>query len=260
MLATAESIAQVGSWQWDVVHNVHTWSDEQYRILGRTAKATPPTLEEFLACIHPDDRLRVLAGVESDSLGGNSEDIEFRVVRPDGDERIILARRQVFRDKDGKPIRQVGTIHDVTERIRREREMAKLHADLVETVGNLQRRQREILLINELNETMQACNAQDEAYPLIARTAQELFPRASGALAMFVGQYRDLKTVALWGSARLMASEFAIADCWALRRGQIHEVPHPGKGAECRHFISTPPVPICACPWRFMARCWDCCI
>ena len=66
--------------------------------------------------IHPNDRPLQLQ-VWSEALQGSRDyEVEYRIVRPDGDIRFVHARDEIVYDKSGKPIRVFGVIQDITER------------------------------------------------------------------------------------------------------------------------------------------------
>jgi PAS domain S-box-containing protein len=116
VLAAAEQLAGSGSWEWDFALDRHLWSEGLYKVLGLTAEATSPTFERFLACVHPDDRDRLKVDAAAMLSGVGPKNLELRIVRPDGTERIIETRNEVFRDERGKPLRALGVIQDVTAR------------------------------------------------------------------------------------------------------------------------------------------------
>jgi PAS domain S-box-containing protein len=116
MLATAERIAMVGSWDWDIVHNTLIWSEEQCRLFGYAPEAFSEKYEGWMICVRPDDRKRVQQAIDAAVAGQNTYDIDYPIVLPDGTTRIIHARGEVFHDRNGKPVRMVGTCHDITER------------------------------------------------------------------------------------------------------------------------------------------------
>lgn len=114
-LADAFAIARMGVWRWRVGTADFAWSRELYRIAGRNPAIFVPTLENTLACIHPDDRehirARLLGAVDSfDPLGR-----EFRIARPDGSERHCLARISPI-TRDGHVVAIRGVLLDITER------------------------------------------------------------------------------------------------------------------------------------------------
>ena len=116
-LRQAQRIAHLGSWDWDIARNELWWSDEVYRIFGLSPQAFGATYEAFLNSVHPDDRNQVEQAVAMALKSAeNSYSIEHRIVHPDGAERVVHERAEVAFDDDGKPIRMVGTVQDITER------------------------------------------------------------------------------------------------------------------------------------------------
>jgi diguanylate cyclase (GGDEF)-like protein/PAS domain S-box-containing protein len=116
LLATTERIAHVGGWDWDLVHGVLAWSDETCRMYGRDPETYVPSAADFLAAIHHGDRERVNQAIaQSTKEGAAPYEGEFRIVRPDGSERVVHVRAEAVVDAAGKPVRLVGTNHDVTD-------------------------------------------------------------------------------------------------------------------------------------------------
>lgn len=113
-LETAQAIAHVGSWRWDIRTGTEVWSDEFFRIFGHEPGAIPPTYETFLGALHSDDKPRVLAAVSATLAEDRPYEIEFRIVRPDGTVRIVQGRGRVERDEQGLPLYMDGTVLDVT--------------------------------------------------------------------------------------------------------------------------------------------------
>jgi len=113
-LAAAQRIARLGSWVSDFVHDEIRWSDEVYRIFGLTRDQWGATHDAFMQAVHPDDRARVQQAVEA-ALAGAPYDLEHRVLRPDGSERTVHEQGTVDFDADGRPLRMIGTVHDITE-------------------------------------------------------------------------------------------------------------------------------------------------
>ena len=121
-LAEAQRVAHVGSWEWDIVGDTQHWSDEFYRIFGLLPQGGGATYEAFLAFVHPDDRQAVdEANQESISDLDKPYSIEYRVVRPDGTERLVSARGEVVFDQNQRPLRMIGTLQDITAQKEAER-------------------------------------------------------------------------------------------------------------------------------------------
>jgi len=92
-LAEAQRLANVGSWNWDLQSDERTWSDELYRIFGLPRDRPALDLDATVAeCIHPDDRQFFKSSLESSIRNKESWNLSYRIVRPDGAERIISSR------------------------------------------------------------------------------------------------------------------------------------------------------------------------
>ncbi|HYR76478.1 MAG TPA: PAS domain-containing protein [Pyrinomonadaceae bacterium] len=113
-LAEAQRLAHVGSWEWNLLTNAVTWSDELYRIFGlQPGKMNLPG--DAIPFIHPEDRDLVFSTVESAVKNKEPFSFYYRVLRPDGDERIAHSRGHIVCAENGQPIRVFGATQDVTE-------------------------------------------------------------------------------------------------------------------------------------------------
>lgn len=90
----------------------------------------------------------------------------------------------------------------------------------------------------------QACRTADEAYGIIARYTQELFPADAGALYVLNASRNLVESVASWGKATVGEQTFNPEECWALRRGKPHLVEQPDSAMICNHLQR---VPLVAC-------------
>ena len=135
LLIATERIAGVGGFEWDLVNDVLFWSQETCRMFGRAREGHAPTVAEFMASIHPDDAGRVRDMIAASLAGEKPFDIEFRIVRPDGTERIVHSQGEIERDRAGTPLRMTGTSHDITERKRAE-EASRLSAKAFESIAD----------------------------------------------------------------------------------------------------------------------------
>ncbi len=118
-LSAAQRIAHLGNWEYDIGRDEAYWSDELYRIFGFAPQGFVPTYKSFLNLIHPDDE-KLLRGEVRAALYGRRgripSNIDYRIVRPNGEIRFVSTRYEVMRDASERPVRLIGTIHDVTER------------------------------------------------------------------------------------------------------------------------------------------------
>ncbi|MHA1806536.1 MAG: PAS domain S-box protein [Candidatus Thorarchaeota archaeon] len=119
-LAEAQRIAGLGSWEVDRVKNELVWSDEVYRIFGCTQHEFPVSHEKFMSFVHPDDQEHIQRAIDEAVYEDKPYSIDHRIILLDGSERIVHEEAEVTRDETGRAIRMVGTIHDITNRMRAE--------------------------------------------------------------------------------------------------------------------------------------------
>ena len=131
-------------------------------------------------------------------------------------------------------------IRDITARKRAETRAQTANDELLVLVEELQWRDREMQLLNHMNDLLQSCMTQAEAYQVITLNAEELFLGQNGCLAILQGSHQHFEVVARWGADVIMEPIFSLEDCWALRRGQLHEVFDPQADLLCRHFTHQP--------------------
>ena len=115
LLRSAQQLAHIGSWEWEVGSRDVTWSDELFRIFGREPGGGAVDYAVYLSCLHPDDRHALAAAIDG-AIAGQPFELEHRIVRPDGSVRRVLGSGGRLSGGDGRPDRLVGTAQDVTER------------------------------------------------------------------------------------------------------------------------------------------------
>ncbi|MEA2248770.1 MAG: hypothetical protein QOH46_3299 [Solirubrobacteraceae bacterium] len=114
-LAEAQQIARLGSWEWEISTDRVTWSDELYRIYGVHQDRFSGSYGSNLDRVHTDDRARVARVIENAVAERRPWSLDYRIVRPDGELRMIHARGEVVCDEQGRPAVVQGTCQDVTE-------------------------------------------------------------------------------------------------------------------------------------------------
>lgn len=131
-LRLANEAADIGTWDFDLEAGLLRW-DARCKALFGVPPGAPVSYEEsFLAGMHPEDRDRVQAAVEAaiDPSGPGQYDIEYRAIGlVDGVERWIGAKgKAVF--EEGRAVRFIGTVIDLTERKRAEEALRTLNEGL----------------------------------------------------------------------------------------------------------------------------------
>jgi PAS domain S-box-containing protein len=125
LLAEAQQMAEIGSWEWLIPENLVSWSDEMYRIHGYRPQEFPLTFERAVEQVAGADLKRIRRNVEAALHRRRAHElpaIEYRIVRPDGSERVLLGIARLSVGADGTPARMVGTVQDITEGKKAERE------------------------------------------------------------------------------------------------------------------------------------------
>jgi PAS domain S-box-containing protein len=123
-LEEAQRIANVGHYSWDLIENRVIWSDELSRIFGMSPQPGLIDISVVREMIHAEDREFIFRAAEEALSGDGRVDVEHRVIRPDGEVRIVHSMGAVKRDASGRPYEMFGTAQDITDR-RRSQEALK---------------------------------------------------------------------------------------------------------------------------------------
>jgi PAS domain S-box-containing protein len=115
LLLRAQRGAQAGVWEIDLRTDRITWSAPYYDLFGIDS-SIEPSVGAWLYCIHPEDRERVIGAYRQSIKDKSNQNMEFRIVKPDGEIRWIHRQGQVEVDEQGNAIRIQGISFDVTER------------------------------------------------------------------------------------------------------------------------------------------------
>ncbi len=111
-------------WDWDLITNAVDWSESLRVSFGHDPNQVPDNADEWDRLIHPDDRERVLRGMQRTIEGGAEFwTDEYRFLRADGTYADVLDRGYVVHDSEGRPVRMIGAMVDVSQRKRVETEL-----------------------------------------------------------------------------------------------------------------------------------------
>ncbi len=127
MLKHAQQIAHMGTLEWDLVTNMFEYSDEILNIFGiplENAKKQVDIsiLDKF---IHPDDIISIQQAIKKITVEQITEPLEYRIIRPDGMERIIWSNGNIIYDESGTAVKMIGYVLDITERKQAEKAILK---------------------------------------------------------------------------------------------------------------------------------------
>jgi diguanylate cyclase (GGDEF)-like protein len=135
MLAEAQEVAKLGSWEWHVPTGQVTWSDQLYAIVGVEPRSFTPSYESFFSRVHPEDRDVLAQEVHRAVQEGGQYARDFRVTISESDLRWVHGRGEVKAWDQGAPVVMAGTVQDITDRKRLEDDL--LHQALHDSLTGL---------------------------------------------------------------------------------------------------------------------------
>ncbi len=114
-LSRAQQIAHIGDWEWDIATNKVCWSDELYRIYGFTPNEIAPDYGLVTRAMHPKSRDEFFSAINAALKDGKPFEMDYSFLRQNGLTAVLHTMGQVIRDAEGKPVRMVGIVQDITE-------------------------------------------------------------------------------------------------------------------------------------------------
>jgi diguanylate cyclase (GGDEF)-like protein/PAS domain S-box-containing protein len=115
-LAQAQRIARMGNWELNLITSDWQCSDEVYYLFGAAPPETPCPREALWAAVLSGDRKRVTRAFETAVRNRQGYNLDYRILLPDGQERILHEQAEIIRDDTGNVLRLAGTVQDVTMR------------------------------------------------------------------------------------------------------------------------------------------------
>jgi len=202
LLAEAQKIAGLGSWEWDPDSGRVSWSEELYRIFGVTAQDVPPSFENYLERLHPEDRQQSGSMVARALIDNRPFSMLERVVRPGGELRYVRSQGDVVRNERGKPIKVLVACLDITEQRHSESALRQAAQDLHGLTRRLvqaeeaERRRLARELHDRVGQSLSALNINLD---IISRDSQALPPalrqRLEDSLGLVDGTLQSIESV-----------------------------------------------------------------
>src|SRR5580704_7136642 len=148
LLAQAEEIAKLGSWEMDVGNSTVTCSAEFFRMLGLDPLTGPVSVEDMWSLVRLEDLGAAKHALQTAIANNTLLEHFSRMIMPDGSIRVLHTRAIPLADDSGQVTRFVGFNHDITEQKRVEDDLRRLSRQLLTLRTEEQRR-----LARELHET-----------------------------------------------------------------------------------------------------------
>lgn len=150
-LTHAQRIAHMGHWELDITNNKLDWSEEIYHIFGFTEESFEGTYEAFLESVHQDDRQLVTEHINKTLYQKEPYSLDHRIILPGGEERVVHEEGEVEYSSEGKPVKMMGTVQDITERKKTELEFKKLSSAIEQSVN--------IIFLTDIEGTIEYVNS-----------------------------------------------------------------------------------------------------
>lgn len=167
---------------------------------------------------------------------------EFSVETPEG--QTIWLHHQIIRVNDGIAI----TAREISDRKQAQEALQQANEKLRCWVNELEQRNTEMTLLNQMSDLLQACLTSEEAYQVISQIVPSLFPNTSGGVFTISNSRNLVEAVTTWGTPVTTQILFLPHECIALRRGQSHLMEHTHSGFSCKHLLHPFPSSYCCIP------------
>ena len=115
LLNAAESLSSMGHWYVDLIANEVTWSDALYELFGLDPRDFAPRADSMVDLCHSEDRAHVTAVIDTAFKKGEEFEVDYRIVRPDGEIRTIICKGQPEFNNDNRIVAMFGVGTDVTD-------------------------------------------------------------------------------------------------------------------------------------------------
>jgi len=116
-LRDLQHLAQLGTWELNVATGEVLWSDETFRIAGRSMEHGSPNMDEYLKTIHPEDRHKLIEAIDASIRYHTAYEVQLRHKRSDGSYNTVIARGQPYLNKDDKVTEIYGVVIDISRHV-----------------------------------------------------------------------------------------------------------------------------------------------
>lgn len=148
-LRTAQKIANMGNWTWNLKSNKITWTNQMFRIFGLEPQECEITPKLFLSYIHPDSKDQVTQGMLRTISTGKPFEIDYKIILKKNKVTIVNFRAKSELNDKGEPVNLFGTLQDITDRKEFEEKLMCKTAELKKSKDLLEKKAVEMTKLNE---------------------------------------------------------------------------------------------------------------
>ncbi|HVB07377.1 MAG TPA: diguanylate cyclase [Candidatus Acidoferrales bacterium] len=213
-----------------------SWNSAAERLYGYSAReVVGSALSMVIPSVRGDDPVHL---IEQVAINRRSAPGKTICVRKDGKQIAVLLSISPIRSPEGRIAGVSATARAAQESKGEAEELRRSNEELARTVQNLEQRNREMSLVQQLSTLLQTCLTAEEAHPVLEQSLTKLFPACAGALFEWNSSVNLLEASVKWGESRVAEAVFAPEECWALRRGRAHRVADPSTPLLCAHLAA----------------------
>lgn len=222
-LDEAQTLSHTGSWAWSpVTGNSRYWSEECYRVLGFDPTGPPPTFETFFQRIHPQDQAASKERFENAIRDKANFEMDYRIIHPEGETRNIHVVGHPRLGRSGDIEEFVGTVIDVTERLRAEDGLRRAFEDIKKLKDELYR--ENLALRDEIDRTSmfeEIVGASPALQTVLAQVAKVAPTDSTVLITGETGTGKELVARAIHKRSQRSARAFVSVNCAAIPRDLI---------------------------------------
>lgn len=164
-------------------------------------------------------------------LKGQKKELE---ITSNSGENIIVEMLVVDTEWEGQGALLVA-LRDISERKWAEHSLNESNKQLKDMVTRLTRREEQLTAIGKMAEFFQVCSTEREVMKIASENMVSLFPVEAGAIYILGHDTVTLSKVYTWGKHSLSSNMFTVSECWALKKGQPHELRAGKSNLYCDH-------------------------
>jgi PAS domain S-box-containing protein len=136
-LAEAQRMAHIGSWEWNMVTNKVQWSKEMFRVFDISPEIYDGSPESVVKVLHPDDVEIFTNSMNRNLSDGDDPSLEYRIIHRDGSIHYLKAEGRMEQDEAGQTVKAIGTVQDITDSKRAQKELHQANNFLDSIVENI---------------------------------------------------------------------------------------------------------------------------